>query len=712
MAILLKKKIVRSNALTDLVWQAFKSAVSEFTVTSDAMAPDEKSVRDNLETEEKKDMEGFFHRLIRYAGISHEAYYELDRLNGNIGEMPDVFFKALQSELLKELASSVYDSSSMESINKATKLMSIENIDNHYMLICEIILRIVVIALDENLISKRKSMDIVEDDKVVMVLKKFVRQLKENVEITGKLFGKVHESKMRVTSMVAFLDKLIDSKATEINSLIYSIQDADAPKKNFKLVRESLEQIQIKLRGYLLVYLDLISRGILNEPLVTSNDSLSVGMVLSFYPQVIKFLLAEVKPNAMGEEDDTCKEVKEILFMPDNIKIITMFIKRAHEIRDPVKKKSYIHSINEVKKLLVLDEQLNAIKEAVSQFIGFANLGGWIPIFLKVIRPEVLSKMITKFAESCKETTVVCFAYLNTHSEFSIGLATLPSFEWGKLSLINRAIWKLTSPEMINRVYAQFNTQIEGLVKVEELLFKHGLLTGNQHLIATTLTPQQNRRMISPHNAPQLPSAPALSHSHSSKDPISEQHHVFLPHRASSFNQMTYPSHHRSEALLYDASQTSVVGPIDRRNGPRSSPHSVTFAHTTQEVPHLPLAGSLFRDQSEGHDALSIELQPVYPAVLSDRSGSHSKSSGSGAKVGRDSSDGSGGSGRSLADSKRMEYLHHPQHSSTSLATSRLAPSSVLFPQNQPNLSRQPQIKQSESPENSPKGRKICCSII
>jgi hypothetical protein len=726
MPIILEKKIVKSNEQTDLVWQAYQSSLSEFTVTADPLAPDEKTVRENLETEEKKPIEGWYHGIIRYVGLSNEAYYELERFTANVGEMADVFYYSLHSSLLVVLAKSVYDDDSIEYTGKATKMMSAEKIDNHYMLICEIILRITMIALDEDLIKKRKTVQPEEDDKVVMVLKKFVRQLKANTDITGKLFGKFKEGRQQVTAMVDYLDKLFDSKATEINTLIFSSQDSEAPKKSFKMVKHSLEQVQIKLRGYLLVYLDLISRELLNKPLVTSDENIGYNMVLAFYPLVINSLLKHVIPNVLEDEDEVFKETSTILFIPENIKIITMLTKIVNVINDPEKKKLKKHTINEIKKLLILDEQLNAIKDAVSQFIAFANLGGWIPIFLQVIRPEVLSKMIAKFQATCKEITNICFAYLNKNSSFSVGLAALPPFEWARLQTINTSIAKLTSKEMMERVYKSFNIQIEGLAKSEELLFRHNLLSEHQHLIDTKLTPPQRNRMIST-QTPLLPPSLPLTHSATTRLPIGEEFVGHDPFRSSSYNQ-SFPGvghqapYNRPHAQLYDPSHSVNAGVhergpdrlVDRRIAPRGSP-SVSATGRASDIPYLPMPGA---DLSDGRgDALRIQVQPI----ATSGSYSHRSSGGSVGTVGGSGSAGSGSAGRTTSDSRRtveMMEQQYPYQQGTSRSalgylspTTKLAPSSVLFPQNQPNLDNKSDTVQ-ESPTPSPKQHKPCCTIL
>ncbi|MES2218416.1 MAG: hypothetical protein V4501_08385 [Pseudomonadota bacterium] len=523
------KKEVNSNDSTDIVWNAYQSAIKDSMVIAKAMAPDEKTVTTNLEVEEKKNIAGFYYSALRFTGLSHAASYSLDEQLVTVSQWADVFYKKLQSSLLKELTNAVYGDTELNKIGDTTSIMSVTTIDNHFMLICEIILRMVADALDEQLIKNRTRVLLGQDDSAVICLKRFVTNLKSDPEKIIKLFGKPPGSKTKISSMVRFLNVFFNRETSFINMLIFNARDVDAPKQSFELVSSALEIIQKNVRAYLLVYLDLLSQEVDKKSLLRNNDNLRSEIVLPFFGHAIEALLVQCNDGFLNEEDTDLMEIRKTVFLEDDIKILHMFTKKAQKLKDAQKKVSAIHSINEIKQLFILDEQLLAIRDAVREFVSFAELGNWIPIFFEVIHPEILSIAIGKFSKRCQAATLRYTGYLN-NSDFIAGLESLPPFEWSKLDAMNIVIRNLNSQEMKERICDNFNTQINGLIRVEQLLFSHKLLDSDQHIISKLTAPQLTQ------SGPLLKAASASSQRRLTYESNESQEKVVELTAAASFN--------------------------------------------------------------------------------------------------------------------------------------------------------------------------------
>ena len=483
----LGKKIIISNLQTDTVFQAYREAFDRYETTGEALAPDEKEVKANLQLEEKKEAVGYFAKFLRLTTLSNAATYQLEPLTLELDQWCNEFFRQLNSSVLQQLAVAIYGDDSPQCILECSHLNSAAEMDNHYIFICELIQRIVAVALAENLIKQRKHQTLEHDDTVVLMLKSFINNLMIDPLRTKTLFAV--EGGKKVSILSSFLnDELIDTGAAVINALIYNAQEVNAPSKNFGLLSDNLDRIQISLRGYLLVYMSSINKQLYprEQPLLLTNENLDPSRLLSIFPYIVDALSQQASTHETNENKEELVVYNGALIADNYISIIKMFNDSLVKITDTTKLDRMRYAVSQIEQLFIYDEQLGAIKEAVNEFVFFCKAGGWIPIMLSVIRPDILSKIIERFKLDCQHAVKDCFKTLNDSTNFGVGLLCLPRFEWSRLQTINLAINNLTSPAILARITEKFNEHINKMQIAERKLKQYRLMDNDQHIISMT----------------------------------------------------------------------------------------------------------------------------------------------------------------------------------------------------------------------------------
>jgi hypothetical protein len=483
-----KKKIISTDE-TALVLKCYKSALDNYPVTIDPLAPDEKLVKAGLEIEAKTNITGWFPSMLRVLQLSHSATYDLDESVTSIEDNANEYYKFMRSTLIEQLALAMYGSTGHKFTGLINTAMAIERIDNHYILIGELILRLVADALDENSIKKRGIAENGQDDKVVMVLREFLRLLTRPVAVVTQLLAKGEQ----ISSLVAYLKSgLMDDGCADINLFVKNAQEVNAPKKNLNLVSNKLEDAQKTLRGIILVSLDLIQRQLGAQPVIEKNETLNADGILAYYLIIVRALLKDPETFNEVAEVDRKKLVENTvgLYLGDNTDLVSLFIRKSEKIKNKKVLADLLNNIMALKQLLILDEQLSTLKSAVSKFIAVTDFGNWIPIFMNVIRPDVLALAIDKFSEKCRAETKLQIHFLNEKTRWSIGLGTLPDFEWSSLNAINIQIYKLNSMEKLNSIFNKFNALISDLGDTEQQLINHDLISEGEHIVSATVVPR------------------------------------------------------------------------------------------------------------------------------------------------------------------------------------------------------------------------------
>jgi hypothetical protein len=489
----LGRKTIISNEKTDIVIQSYNEAMAGYQPSGEALAPDEKEVTENLKLEDKQELEGLYARILRITKLSNAAFYKLDERVLDLDQWCNEFYLQLNSSILHELAEAIFSDRSTKSLLECSTLNSSTEIDNHFVLICELIQRIVAVALAEDLIKKRKHQSLINDDNVVVLLKAFITNLMIDSNRTKILFGL--EGGKKVSILTVFLnDELIDVGAAAINSLIYNAQEINAPSKNFALLADNLARVQKSLRGYILVYLCSVNKELFprSESLLLTNENLDPNRLLSIYPPVINSLSLQASTLEAAENKGELVPFRSNLIADNYRSLISMFRDSVVKLKNNQERFTYLnYAISQIEQLLIYDEQLEAIMETVNEFSFFCKAGGWIPIMLSLIRPDILSGIIENFKISCALTVKDCFKALNESTNFGVGLICLPRFEWSRLQTINLAIYNLTSPAILQAITQKFTDHIRKMQNAELKLKKFGLMNNDVHIISMTDTLSQ-----------------------------------------------------------------------------------------------------------------------------------------------------------------------------------------------------------------------------
>jgi hypothetical protein len=499
-AIRVDERIIDSNDYTDIVIAAYHEALkkSGFDLTAEATSLEIKS---KLTIAEKVLIPGLKSKLLRFANY-HEATFTLTGMELNLLEWPCELYASLKNKLIEELSSATLMQSHPNGLSDLTlrhqyitdtsKYFVNKKIDNHYILICEILCRIAIVALSSNFMEQ-KVLEEVHEDKYVVLLKNFIDQLFLNITDSAKLFTSQNMfasflSHSGVSTFATFLKTVMAEQwAQAINSMIYSQITNEQPKLMFDAASGCVKAIRTTLRGYMLVLLHEFSLKILKDvkPLITDPMNIDPAVIDVNLESAMKVLVSKLDPD-VSTAMMVNKEENKITWLEQSYNAIVNVFKSAISKKSTKEQAGLLEILEQVKAHFDTDIQLMLINDAVGQFTYMCSLGGWIPILLGVIRPEELAKAIIVFIGKYKQLPKIGKV---SNQDIQLALLRLPNTEFIKLELAANKIGHLSDRHIMVTIRNRFSGHLGMLKEVQTKMVDYRLLSNDQPLISNTAAP-------------------------------------------------------------------------------------------------------------------------------------------------------------------------------------------------------------------------------
>ena len=493
------KRVISVSDANNIVISAYNKALEQSGF--DFSNPDNVNIKNKLAIGSQVPNPGFTASLIRKTHLGYAASYTLPDVHVTMKEWSFALQDVLENKLIEELAISRLRHKGRENFSaeekhyyilETTNQIASVQIDNHYILIYELLKRIAGVALSDDFM-KNKVLDEIHEDKYVLLLRNFINQLMINRENAAILFsGKDNIfawfNKSPISSYANFLkEEVVARWGQAINSMIFNHMAYERPKNTFDVASTLIKGMQVTMRGHLLVYLHELSKLVLKQSLLDNAKNIDAQVVDKIFVSAIDLLISRLTTSTSNQIVLISRDDKKIDATEQGFRIVMEVFNNELAKKSSELQLQYGPLITQLRTYFELDMQLLLIDESLGQFSYVSELGGWIPIMLDLISPDKLAVIMEKFIKNAMEHSKA--PPLETSPDFQLGLLGLPSKEWVALQRAVVAIRNLSNQFMIDEIRDRFNAHFARLNIVQTKLIEYNLLSPDDRLISPIAQP-------------------------------------------------------------------------------------------------------------------------------------------------------------------------------------------------------------------------------